>query len=256
MAESTGTGVADGENAPLDDSEMPLADHIEEMVKRLGIVLVAMALVSGVVFPIADDLINFIWYSLLPGPMGPGAAKPRVYDPLALILARLKVSSLAGFVIALPLFVYQTYRFMRPGLYPNERRYYLAAVPTSLILALAGVAFAFYLILPVIFTYFLQYSEGVTMIAFGLTETFGLMTLLMGFFALVFQIPLFVMLAIMMGVTSRAWLASKRLYFWGAFLGLSFLFSPDPTGMAPILVAATMITLFEGTLEMLRWTGR
>lgn len=122
---------------------------------------------------------------------------------------------------------------MRPGLYPNERRYYLAAVPTSLILAIAGVAFAFYLILPVIFTYFLQYSEGVTTIAFGLTETFGLMTLLMGFFALVFQIPLFVMLAIMMGVTSRAWLASKRLYFWGLFSGSPSCSAPTRPGWPP-----------------------
>ena len=267
MAESTETSSAvagnSGENAPLDDHEMPLADHIEEMIKRLAIVLVAMAIISGIVFPIADDLINFIWYALLPGSpricpvpaSGSQAACPHVYDPLALILARLKVASLAGFVVALPLFVYQTYRFMRPGLYPRERRYYLAAVPTSLVLAFVGVAFAFYLVLPVIFTYFLGYSEGVTEIAFGLSETFGLMTLLMGFFALVFQIPLFVMLAIMMGVTTRAWLVSKRLYFWGAFLGIAFLFSPDPTGMAPILVAATMIGLFEGTLLLLRWTG-
>lgn len=265
MAESTESGSTESarENAPLDDSEMPLADHIEEMVKRLGIVLVAMALVSGVVFPIAEQLINFIWYSLLPGSVqvcpnpaqGIQAACPRVYDPLALILARLKVASLAGFVVALPLFVYQTYRFMRPGLYPKERRYYLAAVPTSLVLALIGVAFAFYLILPVLFTYFLSYSQGAAAIAFSLTDTFGLMTLLMGFFAFVFQIPLFVMLAIMMGITTRAWLAAKRLYFWGAFLGVSFLFSPDPTGMAPILVAATMIGLFEGTLLLLKWTS-
>src|SRR5699024_1102850 len=142
--------------------------HIEEMIKRLGVVLVAMALVSGVVFLFADDLINFIWFSLLPGsssvcptpPKGMEAACPRVYDPLGLILARLKVATLGGFVIALPLFVYETYAFMRPGLYPTERRYYLAAVPTSLILAIAGVAFAFLLILPVIFTYFLSYSQG------------------------------------------------------------------------------------------------
>jgi len=74
--------------------------------------------------------------------------------------------------------------------------------------------------------------------------------------ALVFQIPLFLMLAMMMGLTSRQWLADRRLLFWGAFLGISFLFSPDPTGMAPILVAATMITLFEGTLLLTKWTGR
>ena len=268
MVESTETGgTATSEpagSAPLDDSEMPLAEHIEEMVKRLGIVLVAMGVVSGIAFPFADDLINFLWYSFLPGspricPVTAeqtSAACPYVYDPLSLVLARLKAASLAGFVVALPLFVYQTYRFMRPGLYPTERRYYLAAVPMSLVLALVGVAFAFFLILPVIFQYFLGYSKPVAEIAFALADTFGLMTLLLGFFALVFQIPLFVMLAIMMGITTRAWLVSRRLYFWGGFAGVAFLFSPDPTGMAPVIVGATMIGLFEGTLLLLRWTGR
>jgi sec-independent protein translocase protein TatC len=51
-------------------------------------------------------------------------------------------------------------------------------------------------------------------------------------------------------------MADRRLYFWGAFLGLAFLFSPDPTGMAPIIVAATMVALFEGTLFLLKWTNR
>jgi len=240
-------------SGPPDDQEMPLADHIEEMVRRLGVVIVVMALVSGVVFPFGADIINFLWYSILPGN---DIANPRVYHPLALMLARLKVATLAGFVVALPVAVYETYLFMRPGLYPRERRYYLAAVPTSLVLATAGVGFAYFLVLPVIFTYFLYYSRDVTIIAFGLTQTFDLIVLLMGFFALVFQIPLLVMLAIMMGLTSRRWLADRRLYFWGAFLGIAFIFSPDPTGMAPIIVAATMIALFEGTLLLLRWTGR
>jgi sec-independent protein translocase protein TatC len=238
---------------PESDEEMPLADHIEEMVYRLGIVLVAMAVVSAIVFPFGDYIINFLWYSVLPGG---DIARPRVYHPLALILARLKIATLAGFVVALPVFVYQTYLFMRPGLYEHERRYYLASVPASLVLAAVGVLFAYFLILPAIFTYFLTYSQSAAVVAFGLSETFGLIVLMMGLFAAVFQIPLFVMLAIMMGLTTRAWLVNKRLYFWGAFLGIAFLFSPDPTGMAPIMVAATMIGLFESTLLALRWTGR
>ncbi|MCY4729460.1 twin-arginine translocase subunit TatC [Natronomonas gomsonensis] len=238
---------------PESDEEMPLADHIEEMVYRLGIVLVVMAIVSGVVFPFGDYIINFLWYSVLPGG---DVARPRVYHPLALILARLKVATLGGFIVALPVFVYQTYLFMRPGLYEHERRYYLASVPASLVLAGIGVLFAYFLILPAIFTYFLTYSRSAAVVAFGLSDTFGLIVLMMGLFAAVFQIPLFVMLAIMMGLTTRAWLAEKRLYFWGAFLGIAFLFSPDPTGMAPIMVAGTMIGLFESTLLVLRWVGR
>ncbi len=242
-----------------DDEEMPLTAHIEEMLRRLGVVFLVMAVVSGFTFFFADDLINFFWYSFLPGEVADcpgGDACPRVYHPLGLVFARLKVASLVGFIAALPVFVYESYLFMRPGLYPHERRYYLASVPTSLILALVGVAFAYFLILPLIFSYFLYYSADVAEIAFGLTETFNLILLMMGLFAAIFQIPLFIMLAIMMGVTTRRWIEDRRLIFWAAFAGVAFLFSPDPTGMAPILVGVTMVGLFELTLLLLRWTGR
>jgi sec-independent protein translocase protein TatC len=293
-----------GERGAPDDQEMPLTEHVEEMVRRLAVVILVMALVSAVVLPLADRFINFLWYSFLPGPptecvqsaaalptnitgmnasavnatgvnvttanatgtnvtnvsnalgSSGGAACPRLYHPLALVFSRLKMASLGGFVMALPVFVYETYLFMRPGLYPNERRYYLASVPTSLILAGIGLAFAYFLVLPIIFIYFLGYSQPVAEVAFGLTKTFNLILLMMGMFALIFQIPLFVMLAIMMGVTSRTWLEARRLYFWFGFGGVAFIFSPDPTGMAPFIVAATMILLFEGTLLLLRWTGR
>jgi sec-independent protein translocase protein TatC len=250
MAETT---PVERKTGPASDEEMPLADHIEEMVTRLFVVIAIGGVLSVAVFPFGEEIIDFLWYSVLPGG---DVAQPRVYHPLSLILTQLKVASLAGLIVALPVFVYQTYEFMRPGLYPHERRYYLASVPMSLVLALVGVTFAYFVVLPSIFTYFLYYSEGVTTIAFALSDTFNLILLLMGYLALVFQIPLFIMLAIMMGLTTRRWLQDRRLYFWGGFLGVAFLFSPDPTGMAPILVAATMVTLFEGTLLLLRWTGR
>jgi sec-independent protein translocase protein TatC len=241
--------------APPSDQEMPLADHIEEMVRRLGIVLVLAGIVTAVAFPVADDLINYLWNTHIPGATTVEGRRPRLYGPLELLVTELKVAALAGFIVGLPVFVYQTYQFMRPGLFPRERRYYLAAVPTSLVLAFVGVAFAHFAVLPAIFAYFTAYTTGTATVAFGLKETFGLILVLMGYMALVFQIPLFIMLAIMMNLTTRAWLEQKRLLFWGGFLGLSFLVSPDPTGMAPIIVAATMITLFEGTLALLRWTG-
>ncbi|WP_458208416.1 twin-arginine translocase subunit TatC [Haladaptatus sp. NG-SE-30] len=239
---------------PVSDEEMPLADHIEEMIKRLAVVLIIAGVVSVVVLPFADTVINFLWNSILPVKEG---TRPRLYHPLALVMTELKVASLAGVIVALPVMVYETYLFMRPGLYPHERRYYLAAVPTSLVLALIGVSFAYFLILPAIFSYFLSYTMNADIVvAFGLTKTFNLILMMMGVLAVVFQIPLLIMLAIMMGLTTRQWMANRRLYFWGGFLGFAFLFSPDPTGMAPFLVALTMVGLFEGTLLLLKWTGR
>jgi sec-independent protein translocase protein TatC len=241
---------------PLEDEEMPLTDHIEEMIKRLAVVIVVAGVVTAFALPFAEEVINHLWYNTIPFEDLGEQARPRIYHPLALVLTKLKVASLAGVIVALPVFVYETYLFMRPGLYPHERRYYLAAVPTSLVLAFIGVSFAYFLVLPAIFTYFVYYTEGpVDLLAFGLSKTFNLILMLMGYLAVVFQIPLFIMLAIMMGLTTRRWLADRRLLFWGAFLGISFLFTPDPTGMAPILVTVTMIGLFEGTLALLKWTG-
>jgi len=244
-----------GPSAPDEDEEMPLALHIEEMVRRLAVVLAVVGIATAITFPFADGLVNYLWNYHIPGAPEIADRRPRLYGPLELLLTEIKVASLSGVVLGLPVFVYESYRFMRPGLYPNERRYYLASVPTSLLLALVGVAFAHFLVLPAIFAYFTYYTETTAIIAFGLQETFSLILMLMGFMAVVFQIPLFIMLAIMMNLVTRRWLEEKRLLFWGSFLGLSFLVSPDPTGMAPIIIAATMVVLFEGTLTLLRWTG-
>ena len=260
-AVNEGVGALGGEGGgPDSDQEMPLAEHIEEMMRRLGVVfgiagvvVVAVLLVGTVspTVPSAEEIIQFLWDAHV----GFEQNRPRVYGPLEFLLTRLKVASLAGLLVGLPVFVYETYRFMRPGLYPHERRYYLAAVPTSLILGIIGVAFAHFIVLPVIFDYFISYTEGSAELAFSLRETFNLILLLMGYMAIVFQIPLFIQLAIMMGLVTREWMEDRRLLFWSAFVGLAFIVSPDPTGMAPIIVGATMIALFEGTLALLRWTG-
>ncbi|SFR33512.1 twin-arginine translocase subunit TatC [Halogeometricum limi] len=256
-------------DGPETDQEMPLADHIEEMVHRLAVVFAIGGLITLVLYPGADlansalnlnlvsstDVINFLWDKHIPGAPEMAERRPRIYGPLELVLTELKVAGLAGLVIGLPVFVYETYLFMRPGLFPKERRYYLAAVPTSLVLAFIGIAFAHFIVLPAIFAYFTSYTTGTAVIAFGLKETFNLILILMGYNAIIFQIPLFIMLAIMMNLVTREWLVARRLLFWASFLGLAFFVSPDPTGMAPIIIAATMITLFEGTLFLLRWTG-
>ncbi|MFB6078625.1 MAG: twin-arginine translocase subunit TatC [Halarchaeum sp.] len=243
-----GEGGLDG---PATDQEQPIAEHVEEMVRRLGVVILIAGGISALLFPFADGLIGTIWNGVLPV----GTADPHIYSPLELIITQFKVASIAGVVVALPVLVYETYAFMRPGLYPNERRYYLAAIPTSLVLAVVGVVFAYFVVVPSVMTYFLYYSTSVANAALALGSTFNLILVLMAYLAIVFQIPLFVMLAIMMGLTTRRWLADRRLLFWGAFAGVAFLLTPDPTGVAPIPVAATMIALFEGTLLLLRWTG-
>lgn len=261
------TGIADddlGVEAPPEDEEMPITEHIREMLRRVAIVIIAAAGVMLAVLPFTGDLIVQMWYDVHTGtieqclstPEATGCTPPHVYGPLEFVFVRLRVAGLAGLVVAFPLAIYQSYRFMRPGLYPNERRYYLASVPLSFILGIVGVAFAYFVILPFLFAYFITYSDatGAVELAFQLKDTLNVMIVLMGMLAVVFQIPLAIVLAIMTGITTREWLEDRRLYFYAAFAGVAFLFGPDPTGMAPVVLAVTMVVLFEGTLLLLRWT--
>ncbi|GAB3041835.1 twin-arginine translocase subunit TatC [Natronobiforma cellulositropha] len=245
-----------GISTPPDDQEMPLADHIEEMVKRLAVVTLMAAVATTIGILWASQAITFIWDHVLPSALLEQDTRPHVYHPLELWMTRIKVAALLGVLVALPALVYQAYRFMRPGLYPHERKYYLSAVPVSLVLALVGMFVSFRFVLPILFRYFTYYADGSAEIHYALGDTFNLIITLTAFLAVVFQIPLFIILAVMMGVTTREWLAEKRLYFWAGFFGLAFLGTFDPTLMAAILVALIMIALFEGTLLLLKWAGR
>jgi len=158
-------------------------------------------------------------------------------------------------VVGLPAFVYQTYRFMKPGLYENERRYYLAAVPTSLILGGIGIAFAHFLVLPAIFSYFTTYTSDAATIAFGLAETFQPDRHHARVHGDRLPDPAVHHARDHDEPRHPAVAGGEAAHLLGSFLGIAFLFSPDPTGMAPIIVTLTMIVLYEGTLAVLRWTG-
>src|SRR6056297_893037 len=136
---------------PADETEQPSPSTVDDEI------------VTVLVYPFAGETINFLWSSHIPEA---AANRPRLYGPLEFILTKLKVAGLAGLLLGLPVFVYQTYRFMRPGLYPTERRYYLASGPTSLVLGIAGVLFAHFLILPFVFAYFTTYTAEAAAVAF------------------------------------------------------------------------------------------
>jgi len=223
-------------------SDPPAAEYLAELTRRLLIVLGVAGTVALAVLPVADRLLLALWNASL---LTEATARPNLLRPLGFAFARLKLAAIVGGVVALPVFVHQFYRFLGPALYPQERRYYLVAVPTSLVLACLGAAVVGWGFLPLVLPRLVEYSQGITALALGINETIGLVLFLIAAFALLFQLPLYVVLAVAMGLTSREWLRERRLYFWGLFVSAAFLFSPDPTGMTKTLLAGTAVLLFE-----------
>lgn len=226
---------------------MPLSEHIEEMVYRI-LKVAAVALVGAILaFFFSGTLLENLWYSFV-------SLDPHTYHPLSKVITQLKLSAMVGIAISLPVLVYETFEFMKPGLYPNEKRYFISVVPVSVVLLGIGMGFSLFIALPILFDYFLYYSEGIANPGLGLRETFDLVIMFSLGMGTIFQIPLLMFLAIKTGVASRVWFKSKRAIVWGSCITISFLFSGafDPTGVAGIAIALTMIGLFEFTLVLLK----
>jgi sec-independent protein translocase protein TatC len=229
------------------DEEMPLTAHIEELVRRVMVVVIASTVVMAVAFVFSEDLLRTIWYNFV-------ESDPHVYIPFGEILTRLKLSAVTGLALATPVLIYESFEFMKPGLYPNERRYFLSVVPVSTVLMALGLTFAYFFALPLLFRYFIFYSEGIATAGLGLSETFNIILLVALAFGIVFQIPLLMTFGVKMDVVSVRWFQAKRVYVWGGCITVAALLagSLDPTGMAGLMVALTMVTLFETTLVGLK----
>ncbi|MFB6284941.1 MAG: twin-arginine translocase subunit TatC [Halobacteria archaeon] len=233
------------------DEEMPITEHIEEMVKRLMVVIVLATVGMVISFIYSQSIIDAVWYNFV-------SMDPHTYSPLEQLVTQLKLSSIIGIGLALPVLVYEMFKFMEPGLYPHEERYYISVVPVSVFLELVGIAFSYFIALPVLFSYFMYYSEGVAQPGLGLRETFNLILMFSIGMGIVFQIPLVMFLGVKMNVASKEWFQRKRVMVWGACITVAAVISGsfDPTGVAGFVVGGTMIGLYEFTILLMRFTER
>lgn len=233
------------ENGPETDIDRPVEDHIEEMLLRSLIFISVIMSVTLVILPFSGDLIEYLWEYHIPNST---ENSPVLYGPLSLLLTRIKIVFLGGLIAGIPVLIYEAYRFMKPGLYDIEKTYFKFSSVLSIGMSTVAVLLAHFVLIPLMFFYFSSYTQGVADIAFGLQETVGLMVVIMIYVVIIFQMPVIMGLAVSMGVISRRWLARRRILFWSFFFGIAFLSSPDPTGMAPVIIGLVMLILFELTL--------
>lgn len=236
--------------APEHDIDVPISLHIEELFLRLLIVFAIGSAISLVLLPVSEDVIQYLWQSHIPNP---SENPPVIYSPVSLFMTRIQVIFLFALVIGFPALIYQSYRFMEPGLYAVEKRYFKISTFSSVGLSTIGILLGQFVVLPIMFFYSSSYTQGVAEIAFGLQQTVGLMLIIVIYIVIIFQMPILMILAVLLGVVSREWIRSRRILFWFFFFGIAFLSSPDPTGMAPFIIGLIMLLIFELSLFAMRY---
>lgn len=231
-------------------SEQPLLQHLIEIRSRLLHIVVLVTLVFFALFPMDNELFARLSEPLRKAlPRGAHLIATQVTTPF---LVPMKLALYVAIFISIPYILYQLWGFISPGLYRREKRLAVPLLVSSVGLFYLGAAFAYFLVFPMIFRFFVTITPpGVTMMTdIGQYLDF-VMTLFMAFGA-TFEVPIAIILLVWAGIVSRQQLASARPYVIVAAFIVGMVLTP-PSVVAQVLLAIPIWALFEVGLFAARW---
>jgi sec-independent protein translocase protein TatC len=229
--------------------EMSLSGHLIELRNRL--VICALSLLPGTVlgFVFAGDLIHILKAPLpTTEPLiALGLTEPFMID--------LQVAVVCGVIVAMPVILYQLWRFISPGLTPKERSAARPWVPLALLFFAIGVCLA-YFILPYASGFLYGFQTKDIKLMLTADAYFGFVTVLFLAFGLVMEFPIVLVLLSKVGlITSRQLRSSRRMAILGITI-VSAVITPGADLVSPIAMAVTMYGLYEVSIVMIRLGGR
>ena len=226
----------------MSDVQETFISHLIEMRDRLLRAVVVVVVIFICLFPWAQDLYALLAKPLLAAlPKGGQMIATEVTTPF---FVPIKVTMMTAFLLALPWVFFQIWAFVAPGLYQHEKRLGVPLVIASVILFLLGMAFAYFLVFPVVFGFIVGVApEGVAVMTdIGKYLDF-VMTLFMAF-GITFEVPVAVVLLVKMGMVSVAKLREIRPYvIVGAFI-IGAIFTP-PDVISQFMLAVPLWVLYE-----------
>jgi len=241
--------LAEDELDQIDDVEMSLFDHLEELRSRIFYVLIAIF--GGVVgcFVLVNKIV-----ALLEIPAQ--GVKFLQLAPGEYFFVSIKVAGYSGILVASPMILYQIVRFILPGLTRNEKKAIAPIVFGSSILFVLGIVFAYELLIPAALNFFISYGGDVVEQFWSIDRYFEFVLLLLFSTGLAFQIPVIQALLAMTGiVNSDKMLAGWRYVVLGAVI-LGAVLTPSTDPMTQSLLAGAVGILYFGGIFLVKAMGK
>lgn len=226
-----------------DTSDGSIVSHLVELRKRLIAGVSAIVVATAILFPFANNLYLWLASPLLKS-LNRLDGKMIATQVASPFLAPFKLSLLCGVAVAMPVLLYQLWHFVAPGLYRHERRIAIPLLALSILLFYMGVAFAYFLVFPIMFAFLTASAPEGVQIATDIALYLDFSIKIFFAFGFAFQVPIITILLVLTGTINPQKLANKRPYVViGAFI-IGMLLTP-PDVVSQILLALPIWLLFE-----------
>ena len=222
-----------------DDS---ISNHLLELRSRLLKVIALFAALSVIGIPFAADIYEVIALPLNQLlPVGSTMIATEVSSPF---MAPLKLVLYLALLLTMPWLFYQTWTYVSPGLRKNEEKFAGPLMLSTIILFFSGVCFAFYVVCPIIFKFFIGMAPDSILVLTDINQYLNFIFKLVFAFGIAFEIPVATILLVNSGITTKAYLVKARPYLIILFLVIGMLLTP-PDEFSQLFLALPMWLLFE-----------
>ena len=222
-----------------ENKEMPFLEHLEELRQRLFRMLGAFILVSLICYSFSGFFVNII---LAPAK---GAISTLVFLKLPeAFMVHIKVSLIAGFIVASPYIFYQLWLFIMPGLYAHEKKVIIPLLIISIILFICGICFAYFGVIRFGIAFLMGYETEQLKGTISIESYISLVTTLFFTFGIVFELPLVLLALNQIGIISVETLKDKRPIAIVLIFVVAAIITP-PDVITQILLAIPLVFLYE-----------
>ncbi|MHA6260095.1 twin-arginine translocase subunit TatC [Sporosarcina sp. CAU 1771] len=242
----------------MEEKNLTVIEHIDEIRKRLMLIVVFFIIAVIGSFFIATPIIKFLqmqYTSEVQGGLGEESVLHSftVLDP---IMIYLKVIVFISIILISPIIMYQLWSFVSPGLHEKERRATRNYIPFTFLLFVGGVAFSYFVLLPYIMKFMINLSGelGITQ-TIGINEYFSFLFQIMVPFGIVFQLPIVLLFLTRLGIVNPVMLVKIRKYAYFALFVLAAFITP-PDLFSHLFVTVPLFALYELSVFISRFGYR
>jgi sec-independent protein translocase protein TatC len=226
----------------MDETKLPLTEHLAELRGRIFKVVIAWVIGTALAWSFTEEIFGFLLEPAVAA-LG-GEERPlQAIAPTEIFFTYLKCALLAGVIFALPVIFWQLWAFVSPGLYPGEKNAILPFVLVSTALFTGGAVFGYTIVFPLMFDFLTGFDNEFVRSAWTMREVFALTTRLFLAFGVAFELPVAVFFLAMAGIVDAPTLLRGTPYaVLGVFITAAILTPPD--WVSQIFLAVPMVVLY------------